>query len=508
MTQRKKNVKPAEKIEYVLDTSVLVYEEGIIYNFKEHDITILTTVFDELDNMKTGTDAKAFLARELHRKLDELGEAEIPEPLKPGQKNSTNKPVKYVSALFNGGVSLGEGLGNIAIKHADVKLHEQVKKFFPAEKADHQILSAVFKMQNNAEGKKRVVLISKDTNLRLKAKVLNIAVQDYKKDKVPVSKLYSGNSEVDDISLAPIVDKLYKDGKANIFNDKNPSIMENMRTSLKPNMYFILKDGNRSVLARVDKDVELFHRVEKRMVSGISPRNAEQVFTVDAVYNPDVSLVALQGKAGTGKTLLAIATGVQMLKEEKYDVIVMSAAMVTVGNKEMGALPGSAIEKVAPFMSGLHINLNLIKKNVKGKKSVEPVVESKTAQKKRQKNGQEAKTTEREDNYIAMFQKEGKIEIQPLAYVRGSTFHNALIIVDECQNLTPHETKTIITRVGERSKIIICGDTHQIDTPYLDASSNGLSHVIHRMGGHKVMSYVKLFKGERSVLAELAADML
>lgn len=505
------NKDPNQKKGYVLDTNVLAHDPRSIYAFKEHDVIILTTVLGELDNLKKGNDAKAYTAREIHRELDVFGEGLISVSTSKGNKSSTNKTTKKVSALFHGGVSLGEGLGRIEIKVAPRKIHQAIQSLYFDEKQekDNRILSTVFEMQVDPKEKRHIILVSKDINMRLKAKSMGIEVEDYENDKIPdIEKLYLGREELVDDCLYEAIDALHKTKQIPIFGKAYSDVFK--EGSIIPNKFFVLKaNGSKSVLAVVDRNMEYLRLVEKRTISGIIPRNSEQTFTIDALLQDDVKLVTLLGKAGTGKTLLAMAAGIHLMstpREKPYERIMIASAMMTLSNKDMGALPGSATEKVLPYMQGLYDNLSFIKSQNKGRLPLyKEVVPEKSAKKKQ---GKQQDPPEEKLDYITQFQKDGRIEVQPIAYIRGRSLNNVFLIVDESQNLTPHEVKTIVTRAGENCKIVFCGDIQQIDTPYLDARSSGLSHIVHTMGGKKLVAHVTLVKGERSELAELAADLM
>lgn len=492
---------PNPKKAYVLDTSVVEHDPNAILNFEEHDIIILTTVLEEIDHLKKGDDSRAYIAREIHRKLDEFGQALIPKP-------SKNQPEKKVSALFHGGVPLGEGLGKIEVKIAPRKIHQSVQALYSDDNQDNRILSAVFQMQVDDKEKRRIILVSKDINLRLKAKSLGIEVEDYENDKIPsIDQLYLGREEILHEGLSTVIDQLYKTKKVPIFDQPYSEIFK--EESILPNKFFVLKSGaSKSVLARVDRNMEYFHLAEKRTISGITPRNAEQIFSVAALLEDDVKLVTLLGKAGTGKTLLAMATGIYLMtspRDKPYEKIIIASAMMTLSNKDMGALPGGPTEKVLPYMQGLYDNISFIKSQNKGKFTLpKEMVPEKPAKKKQGKQD----TPEEKYDYITKLQMLGKIEVQPIAFIRGRSLNNVFLIIDEAQNLTPHEVKTIITRAGENCKIIFCGDIEQIDAPYLDARSSGLSYIVYTMSGKKLVAHITLEKGERSELAELAADLM
>ena len=492
-----------EKKLFVPDTNVIMHKFNSIYDFQEHDVCILTTVLEELDKFKKGNETKNVNVREFHRILDKLRATTKSYTHGKGP----NAIHKTVSALFHGGVSLGEGLGTIEIKPVSRKLDNKVKDLFYDEIPDHRILSAIFsiKAEELKGQKRRVILVTKDINLSIKAGALGIEVEDYQNDKIPhsISDLNTGKGEIVDESLSPLIELLYEAGKAPIFNAEYSACIN--KEIIKPNMYFALKCKSKSILVRVDVKMEYFHRIKKVTVSGITPKNSEQAFSVHALMQQDISLVALRGKAGTGKTLLAMATGVQQIKECLYERIIVSAAMVPLSNKDIGALPGDANEKVSPYMQGLYDNLAFIQSQMKGPK-VQVVNEEDLHSAKARKTKKEP-STDRVD-FISALKMEGKIKIQPLASIRGRSFNNTIFIIDEAQNLTPHEVKTIITRAGVNTKVVFCGDVMQIDSPYLDSRSNGLSHIVHRLSGQAIFAHVSLEKGERSELAEIAANLL
>ncbi|MEI6118449.1 MAG: PhoH family protein [bacterium] len=499
--------KGKEKKLFVLDTNVILHDDKCIRKFQEHDVCILTVVLEELDTFKKNDDTKGSNVRAFHRDLKQLSKVLIKKKMGEGK----NPEEKEVPAIAHGGVSLGDGLGKIEIQISSTQLSQGVKKAFNDAIPDHQILNKVYELQKSEKGKRKVILVTKDTNLHFKAQALGLDVEDYENDKIPENEeLYLEIPEVKDPYLEKIITELYETKTALIFYDGHKHSI--IKEKLKPNMFLILNDGRRSTLAHVDNRMEYFHIVqkEKEPISTIIAKNGEQTCGINALLNPGIKLVVFTGKAGTGKTLLPLAVGIKYLKENKLEKIIMSSAMVEMGGKNSGALPGNAIEKVLPFMNGFHNNLDLIKKRSRGNKKSDVQEVETNVETTRKRSSQKKQTVykEKEDDYISTFQKEGKIEIQPLNYIRGSTFNNALFIIDECQNLTRKEILTIITRAGEGTKVVLCGDNRQIDTPYLDARSNGLSHVIHRMGGSAIVAHVHLVKGERSELAELAADLL
>lgn len=493
------NQNQKEKKLFVLDTNVIVHNHTCIRTFQEHDVCILTTVLEELDAFKKGNDTNAFNVRHFHGELDELRKIREERQI----VNGKNSKKKEVSILFYGGVSLGENLGRLEIQSSPRKLHSKVKDLFFDETPDHRILSKVFEL--NASDKRTVILVTKDTNLRLKAEALGLNSQDYENDKVPnMDHLYTGKGVIGDNKLDQTIKQIYDKGFAPIYDQFYSSCIPK---EIKPNMYFILKgdkeeSSNKSCLVYVDEKMENFCRVEKRCILGISPRNAEQTFALHALLSKNLSLVSLMGKAGTGKTLLAMVAALEMLKSGLCERIFISAAMTPLSNRDVGALPGDLDDKVAPYMQGLYDNLDFIKSQYKRNSGDEYEPKTRNAKKSQKENKAE------KGDWISLAQKEEKIKIQPLPSIRGRSLNNAVYIIDEAQNLTPHEIKTIITRAGENTKIIFCGDVQQIDSPYLDARSNGLSHLIYKMAGQKIVAHVTLDKGERSYLAELAADLL
>ena len=343
-------------------------------------------------------------------------------------------------------------------------------KVFQDNKPDHHILNAALTLAAENPDKK-VTLVSKDINLRLKAKSLNLNADDYLTGKVKdTDKLFTGKSTVNvDDSL---IDKIYQYGEC------TPD--ELGLKDRKNNSYLIVKGDRSSVLCYFNSAKQIVERIEKQTCYKITPRNSEQVFALHALLNTDIKLVSFQGVAGTGKTLIALAGALQQKKNFKQ--IYLARPIVPLSNKELGFLPGDVNSKISPYMEPLWDNLKFIQSQFK--------------------------ETEKEHKFIADCVKEEKLIITPLAYIRGRSISNVLFIVDEAQNLTPHEVKTIVTRAGEGTKIVFTGDIHQIDTPYLDAQSNGLSHLIDKMKNQSIYAHITLEKGERSELAQIANDLL
>jgi len=434
---------------FVLDTNVILHDASCLFHFQENDIVIPITVIEEIDAFKRGQDLINFHAREFIRLLDTYS----------GDQ------------LVNSGASLGKGLGRISILTVFQDAPEVVNAFFEA-KADHRILSAALFLSKK-HPKTQVILVSKDVNLRLKAKSIGLQSQDYYTDKIEdIDKLYRGKRLIEGVRTE-VIDRLCSapfEAPATEVGVDQP----------QPNEYFIFRNGSRSVLAYYQPKERQFERIEKSQAYGITPRNAEQIFALHALLNPDVLLVTLSGKAGTGKTLLALAAALESRK--RYRQIFLARPIVALSNKDLGYLPGDIESKLDPYMQPLYDNLGVIR-------------------------NQYPENDERAVRIQEMLDS-GKLEIAPLAYIRGRSLNHIYFIVDEAQNLTPHEVKTIITRAGEGSKVIFTGDPFQIDSPYLDSRSNGLCYLIDRMKGQTLYGHVWLEKGERSELAELASNLL
>ena len=434
---------------FVLDTSVILHDHNSLNCFEENDVAIPITVLEELDNFKRGNDTKNFEAREFIRILDRLSNDFTLQDWIP-----INGPEKGKFKIIMENESL---------------ITDAVKVF--GNKNDHKILNAALSLKiSNKEAK--IILVSKDINLRLKAKALNIIAQDFETGKIDRdSTLYNGKQIIENIE-SNFINKLYKQGQNN-----DVSILKNKIVS---NGFYILKNGKSSVLGYYNPFDDQLERVEKQYVYGVKPKNAEQTFALHALLNPDIKLMSLQGVAGTGKTLLALASALE--QHNLYHQIVLARPIVPLSNKDIGYLPGNAEDKINPYMQPLFDNLKFIK-NQFGEK-------------------------EKKYRKIEEMQEQGKLKISALAYIRGRSLSNVIFIVDEAQNLTPHEVKTIITRAGENTKIIFTGDVFQIDTPYLDEQSNGLSYLIDRLKGNDLFAHITLEKGERSELANLANQLL
>lgn len=435
---------------YILDTNVILHDFRCIYQFEENDIVLPITVLEELDKFKNGNDLINFHAREFARELDSISG----------------------DSIFTEGLSLGPKLGKLFIETGKT-FSKTLAASFPEPTADHRILAITEYIKDKYPAKK-VALVTKDINLRMKAKSLGLQAEDYQSDKITDVSLIDRNIEIIDKMNGVLIARLY-DSTDGISLDEF-----NFKKKPAANQYFILKNATASALAHYTQATNIISRVEKHKSYGIEPRNAEQAFSFDALLRPEIQLVALSGKAGTGKTLLALAAA--LAQEAQFDQILLARPVVPLANRDIGFLPGDVGEKIAPYIQPLYDNLAVIKHKYK--------------------------PSSKEALHIDELQKSHKLLITPLAYIRGRSLSNVFFIIDEAQNLTPHEVKTIITRASEGTKMVFTGDIQQIDSPYLDSCSNGLSYLIDRMKGQELFAHVHLVKSERSSLAELAGNVL
>ena len=440
------------KKNFVLDTNVILHDYKCIENFQENDIYLPIVVLEELDKFKKGSDQINYNAREFVRELDTL---------------TSND-------LFLKGASLGPGKGTLHVVTGD-KYQEKIYQSFPEKTADHRILSCTLSVAESEKDRKvKTILVTKDVNLRMKARSLGIEVEDYITDKVINVDIFKRAQDIYENIDPDLIDKMYAspDGiDADLFD---------IKSQLEPNECFILKSVRNSVLARYNPFTNKFKKVEKASNYGIQPRNAEQSFAFEVLNDPDIKLIGLTGKAGTGKTLLALASALK--QANVYKQILLARPIVALANKDLGFLPGDEKQKVAPYMQPLFDNLNVIKGQFAP-------------------GGSDARK-------IDDLQKNGQLVIEALAFIRGRSLSETFCIIDEAQNLTPHEIKTIITRAGEGTKMVFTGDIQQIDSPYLDAQSNGLAYMVDKMKGQELFAHINLIKGERSQLSELASDLL
>ncbi|MEG0948309.1 MAG: PhoH family protein [Bacteroidales bacterium] len=433
---------------FVLDTNVILHDAQSIYNFQENDIYIPIVVLEELDHFKKGNEQINFNAREFIRELDKITD----------------------NNLFTKGASLGPGLGKLYIIVGN-QYNEEIIKTFPEKIPDNRILSTT-KSIGEAHPEIPTVLVTKDINLRMKARAVGIETEDYYSDKVENTDLFDRSHREILVEDSAIIESMFKEGIT--FTPKEVGIKE----EIIANECFTLTDGRSNILVRYNPFSKKIHKIEKSDNVGIKARNAEQAFAFEVLNDPEIKLVALTGRAGTGKTLLALASALRQTRA--YKQILLMRPIVSLSNKDIGFLPGTEKEKIAPYMQPLFDNLNVIRYQAGG--GVSKMIED--------------------------MQFSGHLAIEALAYIRGRSLAETYCIIDEAQNLTPHEIKTIITRAGEGTKMVFTGDIHQIDSPYLDSQSNGLAYMIDKMKGQPMFAHVNLIKGERSELAEVASKLL
>jgi len=435
---------------FVLDTSVILYDHNAFENFQEHDVGIPIQVLEELDNMKSGNDTRNFEARSFIRLMDDI---------------SSNHLISQWRPLN------GKSKGNFKVIMDGKAKTADATAVFGSDKIDHRILNAALTLQEE-NPEKKVVLVSKDICLRLKAKSLNLHAEDYETGKIKnLDELYTGKTIVNKFS-EKLITQLNKTENLPAENFEIPTPTGNH--------FYILNGKKGSVPGFYNSKTRQLEKITEQPVFNIHPRNLEQSFAIHALLHPDIKLVTIQGNAGTGKTLLALAGALEQRKY--YRQIFVTRPIVPLSNKDIGFLPGDVKSKIDPYMAPIWDNLKFIKDQFSEDEKMQ------------------AKIDELVTN--------DKISITPLAFIRGRTLSKIFFIVDEAQNLTPHEVKTIISRAGENSKFVFTGDIYQIDTPYLDAESNGLSYLIDKAKGHPLYAHITLQKGERSELANLATELL
>lgn len=431
---------------FVLDTNVILHDARCLGKFEEHDIALPITVLEELDRFKKGDGDIHYQARQFLRTLDEIAG----------------------DVMSDEGAPLGEGLGRVRVL-LNLPFRRSQESLLN-DSADHRILNTAL-AASELMPEREVLLVTKDTNLRLKAKAFGLIAQDYNNDKIRnLDDLYMGKRRVDNVSTE-VVELLYEDGgtvdQADIPQVENPVANE----------HFILRNGSRSVLGTFDAEEKCFRRITRTGCFGIRPRNAEQSFALQSLTDPRIRLITLSGKAGSGKTLLSLAAALEC--EDQFRQVLLARPIVPLSNRDLGFLPGDANAKIEPYMQPLFDNLSVLKhEGVDSRQTIDEMLEQE------------------------------RLEITPLAYIRGRSLQQTYFIVDEAQNLTPHEVKTIVTRAGEGTKIVLTGDLQQIDHPYLDSTSNGLAYVINRMKGQPLYAHVTLEKGVRSELSEVASNLL
>ena len=437
---------------FVLDTNIILHDYKSVKSFQDNDIVIPMAVVEELDKFKKGNDALSFNARAFMREITRLTDRQ---------------------QFGKRGVPLGRKLGYIKIE-PNHPFAPEFQDLFKDDIQDHRILAtAMWVRDNNPD--RFVALVTKDINLRLKAKAAGMEVQDYMRDRLDDEVMENLEKEVISIEASSEAVQRLAYGQDNSLDWKEVSAKEP-----SPNQLYKFNLGGESVCARYDASRKVIALVRSREAYGIRPRNDEQKFALDACLNPRIPLVSLTGGAGTGKTLLALAAALE--QADDFDQIILSRPTVVLGGQDIGFLPGDQRSKMSPYIQPLMDNLDVIKRCFKPS----------------------SKQALRLDAML----KDERLLISPLAYIRGRSLGKVYFIVDEAQNLTPHEVKTIITRAGEGTKMVFTGDIFQIDQPYLDQWSNGLTHLGEKMKGQPLFQHVFLRKGERSNLSDIAAKLL
>jgi len=434
---------------FVLDTNVFLHNPRAMFLFEENHIVIPITVIEEIDRFKKDLSEIGRNARMTSRYLDQL--------------RANGNLMKGVQ-LPGGGTLRVDVFQHSDLKLGDINLQET---------SDNQIIRVALSIKQTHPDE-RTIVVTKDTNLRIKADSLGLEAQDFENAKVNIEELYSGMCKIEVESLT--IDELYNEGECEIESG-----------DLFPNQFLHVVDennANHSALARLDPKAEkaVLLKDLKSPIYNIRPRNREQRFALDLLLDDRVRLVTLVGKAGTGKTLLALAAGLQkVLNDNTYQRLLVSRPIFPLG-RDLGFLPGDIEAKLKPWMQPIFDNLEYLLSS----------------------------PTDKAAHFTRLNEMidKGVIELEALTYIRGRSIPNLFLLIDEAQNLTPHELKTTVTRVGEGTKIVLTGDPYQIDNPYLDTNSNGLTYVVERMKGQSLAGHMTLFKGERSALAELATNIL
>ncbi len=438
---------------FVLDTNIILHDYKAIRKFQDNDLVMPVTVIEELDKFKKGNDNLAYNARGFMRDIDRITDGRT---------------------FGKDGIPIGKGLGNIKIE-PNHPFPENMKGMFYEDIPDHRILAtAIWVRDNNPD--RFVALVTKDINLRMKAKAAGMEVQDYLTDRIQEDKVENANREVQ------ILENIPQEVIQRLAYSPEDSVEWKSVSKIQPRanqLYKIKKNGD-TICARYDADIEKIVLVKTHDVYGIKPRNQEQKFAIDACLNPNIQLVSMTGGAGTGKTLIALASALE--QADKFDQIILTRPTIVLGNQDIGFLPGDQKAKMSPFVQPLMDNFNVIRSQFRPG----------------------SKEAARLDALI----NDEKLVISPLAYIRGRSLGRVYFICDEAQNLTPNEIKTIITRAGDGTKMVFTGDIFQIDQPYLDQWSNGLTHLNEKMEGQKLFEHIFLKIGERSELSDIAAKLL
>jgi PhoH-like ATPase len=433
---------------FIVDTSVLLYDKSSIHSFPENDVIIPLVALDELDRFKEKKGITGESARYVNRYLDDLRK--------------------------NGSLHSGVELENGQTISVALNGYDEVPPGLNGDDADNKMISLALKLTKECDDQ-QVILVTKDINFRVKCDALGIKSEDYYKDKIidEEEKSYKGFVDIEvKTKMNGIIDLFYQD------EDITEDIEDIVGRKLNPNEFISLKCGSQSLLGCKVKDKITKLKASDKLEEfiGVKPRNREQLFALNLLCRDDVPLVSLTGLAGSGKTFLTLMAGLDGLNKNKYKRIVITRNIQPVG-RDIGFLPGDADDKMLPWIAPIMDNF-------------------------RQGTGDQDLT------YFEVMRRSGKIEVAPLAFMRGRTFSDTFLIIDESQNSTIHELKTVITRIGEGSKIVLLGDTDQIDTPYIDSLSNGLTIVGEKFKSQEMSGHIQLQKGERSSLSYLASLIL
>jgi len=467
---------------FVLDTNVLLHDPGALTRFQDNHVVVPIEVVEEIDRFKRDPSEKGRNARQISRLLDDLR-----------QRGNLAE-----------GVTIDETSGGtLKVVFCRAETLAQLPPELRSGNGDNNILAVALeqRLQEVMGSRTPVVLVTKDTNLRIKADAVGLTAQDYTSDKVAIDDLYPGFCEL--LVAAELMDRVKEAGGLPLGDLPSlPLAAGNLSAAgAGASMGLVANEGvtlvdqiqpNHTLLARFDTQSQSLHplqRVNKAKLGRIQPRNREQTFALDLLLDPAVQLVTLIGKAGTGKTLLALAAGLNQVADERlYDRLLVTRPVIPLG-KDIGFLPGDLEEKMGPWMQPIIDNLDFLLGGHEGP------LNSRGSQRGNRSNWEDLKAM-------------GLLEVEAISYIRGRSIPRQFMVVDEAQNLTPHEVKTIVTRVGQGTKIVLTGDPYQIDNPYVDAESNGLTWLVERFKGQRLAGHVSLLRGERSELAELAANLL
>lgn len=465
---------------FVLDTNILLHNPNALFVFKEHHVVIPFAVIEELDKLKRQNDDIGRNARECIRHLDKLrSRGKLIEGVKWGEESPT---------VGQAASAAGE-TGDVRI---DVAEHTR-PMMLSEDSPDNRIIAVAWTLHTQG---KRAVFVSKDLNARIKSDALGIRTEDFENQKVDAERLYTGfiNATLD----GALIDELYAERMLAVervkpaLTDTDPEGRTYTR-EVTANQFIIMRDsedeGHTGLARRLaDTDHLIPVNQPRKPIHGILPRNVQQTMALDLLMDDEIRLLTLLGSAGTGKTLLAVAAGMaKVFNEERYEKLLVARPIMPLG-RDIGYLPGDKDEKLTAWMQPIFDNLTYLM-STRGA----PM---------------QAADTQSSEMKIRKLMADGKLVLEPLTYIRGRSIPHQFMIVDEAQNLTPHEIKTIVSRVGEGTKVVLTGDIQQIDNPYLDQSSNGLSYLIEKMKGLSVVGHVTLAKSERSELASLAAELL